>query len=90
MEDDAFEDIGSAAARVVKGVAPAGGGPASAAQAGTGETRRADHDGGGTAVILEFKCRPSRGAREPAPQDLFEEQGPGAPVTPLRVRTKLG
>lgn len=122
MEDDAFEDIGSAAARVVmgvarpgvtpdaceaealnttpelftarlsvgtpaargvrpnildgtsrysplrlppelKGVAPAGGGPASAAQAGTGEARRAHNSGGGTAVVLKFRLRERTTAR---------------------------
>lgn len=127
MEDDGWTDIGSAAARVVMGVARpgvtpaqpnisvfgcpslrggdstarhsgtaagtervtlAGGGPTSAAQAGTGEARRAHNSGGGTAVVLMFKCRPPRGARGPATQDLFEEQGPGAPVTPLRARAK--
>lgn len=133
MEDDAFEDIGSAAARVVMGVARpgvtpaqpnisvfgcpslrggdstarhsgtaagtekggalAGGGPTSAAQAGTGEARRAHNSGGGTAVVLGFRRRgtgaAARGPYMPPRQSTIDTVSDGW-VAPSRITPATG
>lgn len=76
--DDGWEDLGAVAARVVKGLAPAGGGPASASAQGVKRLSRAHHNsGGGTAVVI-FVDFGKAGATQPC----------GPTWTPRRFRDR--